>query len=262
VANTGVPSPIVLTPYTGPCTITAANTVIDSKSIDNCDGLTIMAANVTIKNTKVNTHIWLDQDISGSSGWSMNVTDSDVDGGTSPTNWPNICCGMYTLTRVNSHNGQNGADCEFNNQYCTITDSYLHDPTQMPGDTHLGGFRAGGGTNLTLRHNTVWCNPAVNAQGGGCTGNINLLPFSGSPLNGALVQHNLLPAEVGGSYCTYGGGTQGTHITYDGNIFQRGSNGRCAVYGPVSNWNDANSPTNVWMTNNLWDDGTPVDPNA
>src|SRR5256885_9531617 len=32
--NTGVPVGITLTPYTGPCTITSANTVIDSKLVD------------------------------------------------------------------------------------------------------------------------------------------------------------------------------------------------------------------------------------
>ena len=34
--NTGVPAGTVLTPYTGPCTITVANTVIDSKIV-TCD---------------------------------------------------------------------------------------------------------------------------------------------------------------------------------------------------------------------------------
>ena len=42
--NTGVPVGTVLTPYTGPCTITVANTVIDSKII-SCE-LLIRANNV------------------------------------------------------------------------------------------------------------------------------------------------------------------------------------------------------------------------
>ncbi len=51
-ANTGVPVGTVLTPYTGPCTITVANTVIDSKII-SCE-LLIRADNVTIRNSHIN----------------------------------------------------------------------------------------------------------------------------------------------------------------------------------------------------------------
>src|SRR5882757_1004664 len=58
--NTGYPhglagdtrTPVTLTNYTGSCSITVNNTVIDSKNINNCsaDGLFIYAQNVTIKN--------------------------------------------------------------------------------------------------------------------------------------------------------------------------------------------------------------------
>jgi len=76
----------------------------------------------------------------------------------------------------------------------------------------------------------------VNSTGGGCTGDINLIPHFG-PLHGALIQGNLLGANIGSSFCTYGGAgveNPADHIVYKDNVFQRGTNGRCAAYGPVT----------------------------
>ncbi len=69
-ANTGVPSGTALTTYTGPCRITANNTVIDSKIV-NCS-LTIAAQNVTIRNSRINGTIY------GGGGASFSVVDSEV----------------------------------------------------------------------------------------------------------------------------------------------------------------------------------------
>jgi len=65
--NTGVPAGTKLSTYTGPCTIQKANTVIDAKTL-NCD-LTILAANVTVKRSKINGLVFLDTDRAGSSNW-------------------------------------------------------------------------------------------------------------------------------------------------------------------------------------------------
>lgn len=258
--NTGVPAGTVLSTYTGPCTITAAGTVIDAKTI-NCD-LSIQAANVTIKNSKVNGLVTLDTDLAGSSAWSMTVQDTEVDAGVQQR--AAISTGNMTVIRANLHGGITSAQCEETSVFCTIQDSWLHGQ-QIP-DTapwHLGGFLSDGGGNMTLKHNTVVCDHAVNSVGEGCTGDLNFIP-NFAAISGALVQHNLLGSNIGSSYCTYGGEKPSSptphsdHIVYKDNIFQRGSNNNCAAYGPVTNF-DINQPGNEW-TNNTWADGGVVDP--
>ena len=257
---TGVPPGTQLSDYTGPCTITASNTVIDSETI-NCSQLTVRAANVTIKNSKVNTNIWLDQDQPNSDSWSMTITDSEVDGGKHQI--PTICCGNYTVQRVNSHGGQNGAQCENGEKYCTIIDSYLHGQYMPPGaDWHLGGFLSDGSDNITLTHNYIVCDHPVD-NGEGCTGDINLIPNFAS-ISGALIESNLLGANTGSAFCTYGGEkTQSptphsNHVVYRNNVFERGINNKCADYGPVTAF-AVNNPGNQWL-NNRWDDGGLVNP--
>jgi hypothetical protein len=254
----------VLTTYTGPCTITAANTVINAKTL-NCD-LVVHAAGLVVTKSKINGQVWLDQDISGSSSWSMSLTDTEVavPGPSHAQDVPAVCCGMYTLLRVNAHGGHNGAQCENGNRWCSITDSFLHGPYQPPsGDTHLGGFLSDGSDNITLRHNTVWCDAAVNSSGGGCTGDINLIP-NFAPVNGALIDSNLLGANVGSSFCTYGGEKStsqfphSNHVVYQNNVFQRGTNNQCADFGPVTHF-DSTRPGNQWI-NNTWDNGGTVPP--
>ncbi len=258
--NTGVPSMITLSTYAGPCVITADNTTIDSKTV-NCD-LEVHAANFTLKNSKVNGLVFLDTDLGGSGSWSMTVIDSEVDAGTQQR--AAISVGNMTVLRANLHGGQTGAQCEETGSFCSITDSWLHGQ-YLPDDQpwHLGGFLSDGGVNMTLRHNTIVCDHAVNSVNEGCTGDVNLIP-NFAPISGALIEHNLLGANVGSSYCTYGGEKfssptpHSDHVVYKDNIFQRGTNNQCAAFGPVTNF-DINQPGNQWV-NNRWADGGIVDP--
>jgi hypothetical protein len=259
-SNTGVPAVIALSNYTGSCTITVAGTVIDGKMV-NCD-LDIKAANVMIKNSKINGSVILDTDIAGSSIWSFTLQDSEVDAGQvqlAAVGWGNL-----HVIRSNIHGGITSVQCEEKSVSCVIEDSYLHGqyiPDNEP--WHLGGFLSDGGQNITIRHNFIVCDHAVNKVGEGCTGDINFIP-NFAPINGALVEHNLLGANTGSAYCTYGGekSTSATphsyNITYRNNVFQRGSNGRCADYGPVTDFNSNNSG-NQWI-NNKYDDGSVVAP--
>ncbi|HSX16139.1 MAG TPA: hypothetical protein VLF40_05080 [Candidatus Saccharimonadales bacterium] len=112
----------------------------------------------------------------------------------------------------------------------------------------------------TPDYETTW---PVHCVGGGCTGDLNLIPNFAS-INGALIEHNLFGASQDGSYCTYGGekSTSSTphsyNVVYKDNIFQRGANNQCATYGPVTGFEISNSG-NQW-TNNKWDDGGTVNP--
>ena len=169
------------------------------------------------------------------------------------------------------HGGHNGAQCDGpDNYYCTIVDSYIHGQYQPPtGDSHLGGFLSDGGTNITLTHNYIVCDAAVNADLGGCTGDINLIP-NFMAISGATISNNYLGANRDASFCTYGGekSTSPTphsnNVVYQNNVFQRvdtkasGTTSQCAEFGPVTSF-DINQPGNAW-TNNRYDDGTIVDP--
>ena len=256
--NTGVPPGTSLTNYTGPCTIAAANTVIDSKLV-NCT-LSIQAANVTIKNSKVNGSVILDVDRPASKSWSLSLQDSEVDGGQQPlaaVGWGNL-----RVLRANIHGGQTEVQCEENSVSCLVQDSYLHGQYLPPDQPwHLGGFLSDGGQQMTLRHNFVVCDAPVNLVQEGCTGDINLIP-NFAAINGALIEHNLLGANVGLSYCTYGGEKPSSttpnsyNVVYRDNVFQRGANGTCGAYGPVTDFNVRNAG-NQW-TNNTWDNGVTI----
>jgi hypothetical protein len=119
---------------------------------------------------------------------------------------------------------------------------------------------------IALVHNNIICEPLPNSQGGGCTGDINLLSQYG-PTKGALIQGNFLGANIGSAYCTYGGGpgsgTQGAdHIVYKDNVFERTASApECANYGPVTAF-QTGGVGNIW-TNNTWsDNGAAVPPAA
>jgi len=242
-----------------------ANTVIDSKTVTCPDDFVIQAAGVQVTKSKINGGVALDTDSPASSGWSASLTDSEVDGG--PHDLPTVCCGNVTLLRTNLHGGHNGLQCD-GGTTCVLQDSWIHGQYQPQNfDSHLGGFLSDGGVpsgGIKLIHNRVVCDAPVNNVGGGCTGDINLIPNFGT-MSGVLIQNNLLGANIGLSYCTYGGEKfsspypHGDHIVYQDNVFERGTNGKCGAGGPVTDFNPS-GVGNVW-TNNTWqDDGTPVSP--
>jgi hypothetical protein len=267
-SNTGVPAGVTLKPYSGSCTITSAVT-IDSKTISCSGGLQIKAAGVVIKNSKINGRIVVDTDTNQS--WSLSLSDSEVNadglGGVSA-----ITNGNVSILRVNIHGGHNGLQCEEHASFCSVKDSWIHDQYLAAGSgDHLGGVASFGsvvsckGSSasgvpacLELVHNSIVCDAAPTSQGGGCTGDVNLLPQYG-PLNGAVIKDNFLGANAGAAFCTFGGAKQSypaTHIVYTGNVFERGSNNKCADYGPVTFF-DSGATGNLW-SGNTWNDGAAV----
>jgi len=96
-SNTGVPAGTKLTTYSGPCTVTADNTVIDSKTV-NCD-LQIKAKNVTIKRSKVNGLVGTSE----TTPYSFTLEDSEVDAGFGQ--YAAVGTTNITLLRANVHGG-------------------------------------------------------------------------------------------------------------------------------------------------------------
>ena len=95
---------------------------------------------------------------------------------------------------------------------------------------------------MVVRHNTLHCTPTLNDTGGGCTADLSLFGDF-EPIRDVLVEDNLLKANASSvSYCAYGGHAPGkpfpdaTGVVFTGNVFERGTNDMCGVYGPVTSF--------------------------
>ncbi|HEX6869743.1 MAG TPA: hypothetical protein VF163_01485 [Micromonosporaceae bacterium] len=251
-SNTGVPAGTRLVRYTGPCTITTANLVIEAKEV-RCK-VVVKAKGVVIRRSLVLGPV------DSSTNGSLLIEDSEVNAGTAYE--PAVGYRNVTVRRGNIHGGQASVNCHTN---CLIQDSWLHGQYLPPdGQWHLDAFLSNGGSNVQIIHNTLACDAKENAVGGGCTANAAVFGDFG-PLNGYTFDRNLFVASTEMPYCFYGGtepqkpyGSQTQAIVVTNNVFQRGSNGKCAYYGPDTSF-DPSRPGNRW-SNNVWDDGTPSSP--
>ena len=253
-ANTGVPSGTVLGTYTGPCTITAAGTTIDAKTV-NCD-LTIQAANVTIRRSKINGVVSTDEN---STGYSFTISDTEVSAGNRVAT--GIGAVNFTATRVHVYGGSRSIHCWHD---CTVTDSYVHGQFRdNSGTAHESGMRMG--QSATFRHNSILCDAPDVPPDAGCSADLTGYGDFG-PVQNNTIDHNLFLASTGG-FCAYGGSSGGkpyssqtNHITFTSNIFQRGTspndhgNYTCAYYGAITDFSTS-APGNVW-SGNKYDDGT------
>lgn len=276
--NTGVPTGTTLTNYTGPCTITTANTTIDSKTI-NCSVLAIRAANILITKSHVNGRVYIDSDYCGSGfNYSLIIRDSSIHTPDKTSRALMYC--KYTAERVSLSGGGSQALC--NN--ATIKDSYLHSPIEdFDGFQHNSALRVG--ANCVLEHTTMYCDvpshPAIDGsdESSGCSADATAYSHD---VNGAstdsTVRRNFY-AGTNGGYCGYDGNTgapgngniagESYNMKFIENVFQRGTTRAwnwgseayyCGGYGPFST--HATSPTAGFeFTGNLWDNGKPLNYN-
>ena len=249
--NTGVPAGTQLTPYTGPCMITEADTKIDAQEVA-CD-LVIRApgAHITRSSTR---RIEI-----GDPPASVVVEDTSIDAGA----WVGgaVAFGSMTLRRVDVRGGQHSVQCS---EKCVVEDSWLHAQSLPPDEPrHLNAFISNGGNDMVIRHNVLSCDRKVNAVDGGCTADLSLFGDFG-PVTDVTVEDNLFQASRGG-YCGSFGynpgkefGEAATGIVVLGNVFERGPSGKCGVYGAVTSfWPDGKG--NRWA-DNTWDDGSSLSP--
>ena len=241
---------VTLTSYTGPCAITAPNTVIDGKLI-NC-GLDIRTSGVVIRNSRVNGRL-----VSETAGSSVTITDSLVDAGdvnSSTNDGPRALNGHnFTAIRVETIRGISGGFCDVS---CEVRDSWIHaQDRDEGGQAHASGFRQGDGLRFT--HNSVVCEAPTVGEAG-CSADVTGYGDFATIENNVL-ERNLLMATPGGGFCAYGGSSKskpfsnGQNNTWRDNIFQRGPSGKCGVYGAMTDL-DAGVRGNVW-TNNRWSTG-------
>jgi hypothetical protein len=260
--NTGPPPSLTLTAYTGPCTITTADTVIDAKTV-NCD-LDIRTTGVQITRSAVNGAI------TGTPGATYTVADSDVDAAPGTTKRAVTAIGdgggVATVLRSDVRGGNRGIYCITG---CTVRDSYVHG-IEVQADWHASALRVGSGA--TVVHNTLWCDAPDNSTGGGCSADLTGYPDF-EPIRDNTIDGNLFKATPGG-YCAYGGGSNGkpysddptnaTGIKFRDNVFERGTTPgdhgtpTCGYYGAISDF-EVGRTGNEW-SGNTYDDGTVLNP--
>ncbi|MBB1502239.1 hypothetical protein H5397_12520 [Propioniciclava sp. MC1683] len=250
-ATTGVPEGTTLTPYTGPCTIDTAGTVIDAKVVD-CR-LRIRTTDVVITRSRINGNVSVREPEDGS----FTITDSEVHAGdTLDTGLGN---GSFTARRVEVTGGRRSAFCEAD---CLIEDSWFHAQAGDPeGQAHLSAVRMG--RNTTLRGNLIVCDAPRTPPESGCSA--GLTGYGGTaPVENNLIEDNYFAAGTS-TFCAYGGSSESkefadgaNRIRFVGNVFERGPNGRCGNLGTVASF-DPDAPGNEWR-DNVWSDGGSVQP--
>jgi hypothetical protein len=261
--NSGVPAGTNLTPYTGPCSITTPDTVIDSKLV-NCD-IVVRAAGLIIRNSEIHGSIGQAGGVSAAFG----IEDSLIDGAD-----PYACvnCGVsgrnFTILRTEIKGTNRGAYCE---NTCLIQDSWVHGTNLEPVASNLAHASAVRVEQYaTLIHNTLACDfngPFANSEMGcsaDLTGYPDFAPITHNTMDGNLFIAN--PEGLG--VCAYGGGTankpysddplNAKYIVFRNNVFQRGPKGKCGTYGAVTDFISTRTG-NVWQ-NNRWSDGASVTP--
>lgn len=237
-------------------TITAANTVIDSKSISG-GTLFIKAKGVVIKNSKI---VGL---IDNEAPNDVTIQDTEIDGGQNQV--AAVTQDNVTLIRDNIHGSRQSITCGTN---CFISDSWLHGQYNKPGGGwHVNGFISNGGNNVVIRHNTLACDAKYDAPSdGGCTGPAAIFADF-DPVYNVTFDQNLFVAGPG-AWCLYAGDDPGkafagnaknaTGIVITNNVFQRGSNRKCASFGAVTSYKSGGAG-NVF-SGNTWDDASVVTP--
>lgn len=258
--NTGIPTGTVLTPYAGPCTINAWNTTETTVTLDAVDATSCSQILVQDNFSLVITNSKLPVINFTESTGSLYVADSELHnaGAVYGVLWGENITG----TRLNISGGQQSVQCSGS---CTITDSFLHGQNAPAGsETHNNAFLSNGGSDMIVRHNTLFCSPEVNDVGGGCSGNLSLFGDF-DHISDVQVDKNLFVASSSSGYCGRFGydtfkpyGSDPTNISVTDNIFQRGSSGMCGTYGSNTSFLAANG--NIW-SNNRYDDGSIVAPN-
>jgi hypothetical protein len=233
-SNTGVPAGTSLSAYTGPSTVSAANTVIDGKTI-GC--LRVTAPGVVIRRSKITCSggyavLSADGDYSGAP---LLIEDSELD----CTNTGGTALGEANITvrRANIHGCENGGDI---NQNITIEDSYIHD-LYTSASAHTDGlqFAAGhtengqgvaGSLNVTIRHNTIY---GIGADGS--FGTSAIISNRGADKN-VIIDNNLL---AGGAYTLYcEQGATGNNYRVTNNAFSQKFSQKVGAYGPATDCSD------------------------
>lgn len=259
-----------LTTYSGPCTITVDDTVINSKIV-NCNPLNIEADNVTLSNCQLNGQLH-EEESDGHTGFQF--IDCVLDATPVPDTYLDdygfdFEDGGYVILRSEIYGARTGVNCF---EGGTIQDSYIHgnevDPTDFPAPYHSGGIRVE--HDCHIEHNTITCDFGPPTPGeGGCSGSTTGYPDFGIMIRNSYI-NNLYPAnqhnpflgrygDEGGSEPFASDPDNATHTAVINNVFGKGVTGFGGTFGGTTAFR-VGGEGNSW-SGNKWDDGTTVDPN-
>ena len=196
--NTGVPAGTVLRSYSGPCSITANNVVIDSMLVQ-CN-LSIRGANLTIRNSRI-----LGTVRTVSSTGSFTIVDSEVilSASASVGSETLIGDGNFTAIRVETSGGRRGIYCDGPCTSPRHVGSRPEHRRRRSCQRHPHVPRNG-----AIRHNSISCDGIRTPQGGGCSAGLTGYGDF-EPVTNNLIERNLfVPATS--TFCAYGGASGDT----------------------------------------------------
>lgn len=230
-SNTGIPAGTKLA-NAGSIVAATPGQVIDAKNITGT--ITVRAANVVIKNSRINagTAYWGIEIDSGSA----TIEDSEITGSAAGAVWGE----NYTLLRNNIHDFHGDGMKLGDND--TVQDNWIHDATTQGGQ-HCDGMQLEvGASNVVIRHNNV--DPDEDGSNSAVFIKNDLGP--NNTVGPVIIDDNLLG---GGGFTLYvykgssGLKQGGVHVT-DNRFLQDG------FYGPVAtNYTPAEWSGNVYDNN-------------
>jgi len=144
-SNTGVPAGTSLSNYSGPMTISAAGTIVDSKTING--QITVTGANVVFRKCRfTNGGSW---SLNADSAQNLTVEDCEFTGSNDQ-----CILGRGNFTRLNIHHCRIGITLK--DGQSTIRDCYIHDLTSGQSDPHFDGiFISGGQRDCLIEHCSI-----------------------------------------------------------------------------------------------------------
>ena len=239
-SNTGVPSGVTLSAYTGPMTI-SSNTTIDGKDVTGC--LNIVSGTVLIKNSKLHggdCFYVVDTNVPAK----LTIQDSDIACTTAAgvaTNGTAIGEEDFTATRVNVHGCENGFDI---NGGSTISDSYIHDLFQSDAAHTDGAQLVGGAHDVSFQHNTIYSGTGTGSNIVNGTSSIMTRELQYGQVKNITINNNLLSGGAYSLYCQQAGTAVNQVVT--NNRFSTKFASKGGVYGPWTDCEDETHSGNKW----------------
>jgi len=234
--TTGVPAGTALTP-SGSLDLDTDGQVVSGLDITGC--VDVRGRNVTIKKSRItcSRDTWAVRTFDGVT----NLVLEDVEINGSGKNSAAVCCGNYTLRRVNVHDSIDGPRLGSNT---SIVDSWIHDLTRVDG-SHGDTLQTTGARGILVKHNRL--EPYK-------TGTSD--PNNAAIMVGSTTAPEVRDMVVEDNYCNGGNYTIGIRgdMTAVNVVFRRNWFGRNYRYGVIANWDQPGvtwEDSNVYLDNQL-----------
>ncbi len=236
---TGVPAGTSLTVVNGDMTISTADTVIEGKDIRGC--VEVTAPGVIIRKSKIVADCFYVIKSHGVGGTWLLIEDSEIS--CDDNSGTGVGDSYITIRRANIHGCENGLDVD---GYFDIQDSYIHDLYNGPG-AHSDGIQTNnGGTNITIKHNTIYSDAGTSSI---------ILHDNGA--DNTVIRDNLLAGGAYTLYCARPGASSNFDLI--NNHFSTKFFDTVGDFGPWTDCDDDASVPGNQVTGNVYhESGDPV----